>query len=784
MIKIILILVLLNISSIIKGQDKNKEVLYQNINGIVRDSETNKPIAGATIVIEETNHGSITDSLGKFILKCSTGRHNLIFSHVGYQNQKKSMFVNSGHESNLLIILEPNITRISGVIVKAPFQKEKPINKLVYASGRSFSTEDAYRYAGTLGDAARMVRNYAGVMPERDDRNDIIIRGNSPTGLLWRINDIEIPNPNHFGGIGLTGSTVTLLNTNMITNSDFITGAFPAEYGNAMSGVFDLKLKNPNPDKHEFRFQTGWNGFELGAEGPFSKKKNTGTHMTAYRYSFLDVMDKIGVDFGIVPQYQDFTTIINLNVSPKSNISLIGLWGTSFIELDDQDREMEEIKTLHGQHLKTGSDLLLGGINAKYKPDNNNQLNLSFSALRNLITTRNDTFNLKTDQKSNIWHENSVENKYSFFAELTNYSIPKNLIKTGIRWETYDINYFQEGIIREGLYDTLVDSKEILHLFRFYMQDEYRFSNSFNLTLGFHSLYFFFNHSFAIEPRMAIKYKPFQNHTLSFAYGRHNQIQVRSLYLLQTPTPEGPLLTNRNLDYSVADHWVVSHDWSVWKNARIKTEAYYQYLHQIPVEEKDSSVFSMLNSGADFYTKINDSLVNKGKGKNYGIELTFEKFFDNHYYFMVNSTLYQSKYTGGDNRWRNTVFNTSYILNLVTGYEWSPVKNKTFGADLNLTFAGGKPYIPVKEQESTEQNKVVYDYSKAYKYRYNEYFRTDLKLYYRMNYSKFYIEFAVDLQNLTNNKNIFYREFIPETGDYNTYYHMKFFPMYTFKCLF
>jgi len=145
----------------------------------------------------------------------------------------------------------------------------------------------------------------------KDQRNDIIIRGNSPSGLLWRLEDTDIPNPNHFAEGGTTGGPVGMLNNNLLVNSDFFTSAFPAEYGNALSGVFDLKMRNGNTDRHEFLFQSGFNGFELGAEGPFNKKHQS-SYLANYRYSTLQLVDNI-IDFGTsgVPKYQDFSYKLN-----------------------------------------------------------------------------------------------------------------------------------------------------------------------------------------------------------------------------------------------------------------------------------------------------------------------------------------------------------------------------------------------------------------------------------------------------------------------------------------
>jgi hypothetical protein len=778
------VLVIALLLSNLSYSQKKQDIFYQKIKGYITDDITGLPLKGANIVIESAqNIGTTSDSTGYFSFVAVTGRQTVAFSYIGYNPQKVNVLITTGQELILKIQLEPQVIVLNQVVVNAHFQKDKSINSLIYASGRSFSTEEAYRYAGTLGDPARMVRSYAGVVPERDDRNDIVIRGNSPSGILWRLDGIEIPNPNHYGGIGLTGNTTTLLNTNMLTNSDFITGAFPAEYSNALSGVFDLKMKKANPDKREFRIQTGWNGFELGAEGPFSKKNDWGTFMSCYRYSFLDLMDKIGINFGILPKYQDFTTKFDIPVSKKMDISFLGLWGTSTIDLDDHDRDKKDIATLYGNHTQTGSDLLLGGLNAKYRFSQKTSITLGLSALKNNIKTKIDTFNLITNASALIWDEKSSESKYSFFSELKSRTSSVNMFKVGVRWDLFDINYNQNGT-NDHVYSVITNSKDQLNLLRAYLQDEYYLSKKLKATAGINFQYLFFNNSKALEPRLGIQYNINDNQTIAFSYGNHHQMLPRTVYFIQTTTNMGIEYTNKKLDFMAANHYVLAYNWLLGKNMRLKAETYYQNLYSIPIEQDKNSTFSLLNSGDDFYIPQNDSLVNKGKGKNYGVELTIEKFMSNNYYFMLNGSLFESKYIAADGVWRNTAFNSNFICNGVAGYEWWATNNKAFGSDLKITIAGGKRYIPVNEQASIQSGKIVYDYYHAFENRYNDYFRTDLRVYYKMNYRKFYIEFAIDFQNLTNQKNIFYREFVPATGKYNTYYNMSFFPMYTFKCLF
>jgi len=758
----------------------------QIITGKVMDLQTRQPLEGATIILNEgKNHWAISNDKGSFKLRAPLGRQSLSISYIGYKPQHFPILMTSGREPYLEILLEQDAFQATEVKVIAGYEKDKPVNSLVYSSGRSFSLDEANRYAGSLGDPARMARNYAGIVPERDDRNDIVIRGNSPTGLLWRLDGIEIPNPNHYGGIGLTGNTITLLNINLLDNSDFLTGAFPSSYGNATAGVFDLHMRKPNPNDHQFWFQSGWNGLEIGAEGPIGKKEDPASFMAVYRYSFLDAMSVFGIDFGIKPQYQDFTTKVDIPVSEKLDLSFIGLASTSFINLDDRTQEETRTPaTPFGYHYRVGSDLNLLGLNGHYRINNKSTLKGGFSVLQNEVDNKIDTFSLITDASEEIFREFSSETKYSLFADYNLRIGIRNTLRAGIRWDSYAINYHQQGLLDNGSFGDYMDANGWLNLLRIYAEDEYLLNQKWKARLGIHSQYLFFNESFAIEPRAAIQYTPNARHSLSLSYGMHNQMQPRTVYFVETQVGQNTLLTNENLNFTQSNHLVLAYDVSLWKDFRIKAESYYQALSQIPVMTNPNSTFSMANVGADFYIPNQDSLVNRGSGRNYGIELTLEKFLSKGYYFMFSSSIYQSEYKTPTSDWHNTAFNLNYILNGLGGYEHWFGQRFAMGCDIRATWAGGKPYTPIDESASLQQNEVVLLEDQAFSQRTDSYFRLDLRVYYRINYKKFYTEFALDLQNLTNRKNIYQREFVPETGAYNTFYHTGLFILPTFKLQF
>lgn len=297
----------------------------QTIRGIITDAQSQSPVPGVTIVVLGSNplNGTITDFDGAYKLEnVPVGRVTLQVSYLGYETiTLANLEVNSAKELVIDVKLVEQVKRVDEVVITAAPDKDKALNDMATVSSRTLSMVEANKYSGTRSDPSRMAQNFAGVSGASDDRNDIIIRGNSPSGVLWRLDGIDIPSPNHFGTLGTTGGPVTMLNTNNLKNSDFLTGAFPAEYGNASAGVFDLQLRNGNNEKYEFLGQIGFNGFEFGAEGPFSKKSKA-SFIVNYRYSTLGLLSAIGINFGTgaaIPQYQDLTVKINAPTKKQVN---------------------------------------------------------------------------------------------------------------------------------------------------------------------------------------------------------------------------------------------------------------------------------------------------------------------------------------------------------------------------------------------------------------------------------------------------------------------------------
>ena len=227
--------------------------LTQIIRGTVIDENTKTPLVGVLIEAQlgENKKGVISDEAGNFKFEnMPIGRYTINFNYLGYETSSISQLeVTSTKEVVLNVEMLEKITTAATVVVRGRKDKSKTINQMVSVSGRTFSIEESQRYAGGRGDVARMAQNFAGVQGADDSRNYIVVRGNSPMGVLYRLEEVDIPNPNHFSSAGTTGGPISMLNNNVLQNSDFLSGAFPAEYGNATAAVFDLGMRKGNNER-------------------------------------------------------------------------------------------------------------------------------------------------------------------------------------------------------------------------------------------------------------------------------------------------------------------------------------------------------------------------------------------------------------------------------------------------------------------------------------------------------------------------------------------------------
>lgn len=772
----------------------------QNIRGQVLDAQTQSPLPGANVVILGTNppRGTITDEEGYFLLEdVKTGRVSLQVSFIGYLPRTLSnLNLTTGKELVLKIPLEERVIQTEEVVIKAGKDKTKANDESAVVSARQFTIEETQRYAGARNDVSRMATNYAGVSTANDAVNDIVIRGNSPNGLLWRLEGVPIPNPNHYGGMGATGGPVSMLNTNVLSNSDFMTSAFPAEYGNALSGVFDLEMRNGNYEKYEFLGQLGFNGFEIGVEGPISRKRRS-SFLINYRYSMLGIASAIGVDVGTgtaVPYYQDLSFKVHLPTKNMGTFNLFGLGGLNHIEFKNSEADEEDPDNLYDEDfldVYSENDLGVVGISHTYLFSKNAYSKLVLSASRignhNIVDSISQTDNSLVDFVRQHYKKYDLTGHLYFNKKFS----AKHNLRVGVQ-VTHKIFDLMDSlwIEHEGKFTTQLEDKDNTQLFEAYAQWLFRLNDQFALTTGVHYLQLALNNNFSVEPRAGLKWQLAKNQSINLGYGLHSQALPVYSYFYRTELDNGDYVRpNMNLDFIESHHFVLGYDWNITPTLRIKAETYYQSIPQAVVEPT-SSTFSLLNSNS-FVWQYPDTMVNGGSGRNYGVELTLEKFLENGLYYLVTASLFDSKYKGSDGVLRSTIFDSQYVLNFLGGKEFELFANKPdakyrkwLTLDARITAAGGQRYMPVDVEASLANGATEYMQEQGYSEQFSDYFRADVRLALRLDGKKVSQEWAFDMQNITNHKNPLRRVFDRHSGEVKTVYQLGLFPMVQYRLVF
>lgn len=771
----------------------------QTLRGVVLDNQSETPLIGATVQLLSPADlapltGAVTDANGAFTIReVPVGRQTIRVSYLGYETQTvPNILVTAGKEVVLDLRLEESFNKIAEVVVVATTDKDKPQNELATISARPFNTEEVMRYSGGRSDVAKLVANFAGVAANNDARNDIIIRGNSPTGVLWRIEGIPVPNPNHYATLGTTGGPVSALNPNMIANSDFLTSAFPAEYGNATAGVFDINLRTGNQEKTEYTAQLGaFTGIEAMAEGPLNRKNN-GSFLIAFRNSFAEVAQAAGLNVGTsaTPKYKDLSFNIDLGNTKAGKISLFGIGGWSTIDFLGAEIDTTDLFARRDQNAYNVSkfgviglkhSLLLNDhayvrtvLSTSYSAGSYQSDDINKSDENGLLLRLFDVKDASTTYRLSSYYNNKINNRLTLRTGILLQDLHLNTFAY-TRWHTPDLN-------GDGLPDRFAqrDFDGDFAQGEAYVQTQYRILAKLTLNAGVHALYFDKTQDLAVEPRVALNFQPAPKHRINLGYGIHNQTQPLPVFLFRQRQPDGSTVaTNSDLNFTQSQHLVLGYDFKPANDWRIKVETYYQWLSNVPVDSFSSS-FSMLNTGADFVFPEVNNLVNKGTGHNVGAELTIEKFFSKGWYSLVTVSLFDSKYKGSDGIERNTAFDGRYVFNVLGGREFKIGSSgrRFLTLDTKLTFAGGRPYTPVNLEASRAAGEEVLYEDRAFSERIDDYFRWDVKMGFRLNSEKrkFSQTFFLDLQNITNHKNVFAMRYNDQLGVIGKTYQIGFFP--------
>lgn len=723
------------------------------IRGVVVDAVTDEPLPGANVMIENTAPliGTSTNQNGVFeINNVPLGRHDIKVSFLGYKPVLRSgVLVSSGKETVLRIELEQQVYESEEVVVSPEHQKDQPLNEMSFVSSRSFTVEETRRYAGGLDDPGRMATGFAGVTSSGGvQENALVIRGNAPKSVQWRLEGIAIPNPNHFAGLSVAGGGgLTILSGQLLSDSDFMTSAFPAEYGNALSGVFDMNFRSGNQAQREHAAQIGINGLEFASEGPFSENTSS-TYLFNYRYSTLSLLMPILPTEGAI-SYQD----LSFKLDFPTKAGRFELWGIGGWDGQKMNPTYDRSKWEYESWDREKHDLNLGvgatGLSHKLLLGKNSTLESSIASTVNYTSLDQQRLDNNTELQPNL----SIDNTTGTIVGRTSLNhrfSDRHINRTGIGMQQKYYNLDVEVAPNDQPpLQTYIKRRGNSHLVQFFSQSRVDLSQTFTIQAGLHSQWFLLNDEFTLEPRAGMEWQISDRSSINLGYGLHSQAEDLRIYFVR-PNEGYP---NQSLQMSKAHHFVAGYNLKLGENMRLKFEVYDQELYDVPVIA-DSS-FSMLNFVQDW--TFNEQLVNDGQGRNYGLELTLERFLSDGFYYLFTGTLYNSRYKGGDEIWRNTRFDQDFAFNLLGGKEFSwDNASKMLGVNGRVSYLGGQRRSPIDHQSSQAVEQVEFHEQRAFEKRYPNKLIVDLTVTYRINRKNHASVWALQVKNVLLAKDLSY----------------------------
>ena len=742
--------------------------ITQTIRGTVSDKDSKQPLTGATVMILESLPvlGANTDEKGEFRLEqVPIGRQTLKVSYYGYQDAiLNELLIGAGKEVILNIELTEAIQSTDAVVItgNSSVEKSKPLNELATVSARSFTIEEASRYAGGFSDPARMASAFAGVVANSSSSNQIAVRGNSPNGLLWRLEGIEIPVPSHLSNYAVNGGAISILSSNMVGNSDFFSGAFPAEYGNAASGVFDIKLRKGNNEKHEFALQASFLGLEAAAEGPLSNS-HQGSYLVNYRYStttFFGLMGFLDPQEGL-PVFQDLSFNFNFPRTKFGNFQLFGIGGlskiTQYAITDTTKWDEARDKESYNFHSNMG----IVGLSHLAFLGKNTYLKSSLAITGRDVGYSEDT--LEYSLKKNNMGKGKNGETAAIASFLLNHKFnARTTLRSGfiLTRRGYNLKMVDEDPQNPTTLKTLLEDKGGMIFVQAYSQMKYRFSEKLEMTGGLHAVHLTFNGNTSLEPRAGMKWNFLPKQTLSIGFGIHSRLQSTSIYFEEINGNQ----KNKDLKLSYSQHYVLGYDYLFATDWRLKVEAYFQNLYKVPIVDSTNSTYSILNEANSV---IGKELVNKGKGRNVGMEITVEKFFTHGYYGLATISLYDSRYKAGDGNWYNTRYNGNFAANILGGKEWKLGKNNHNLIEVSgrIVVAGGNRDTPIDLEKSNLYGYGIYKEGTPFTDKMPTYFRPDFKISYKHNRKKSRQVIGLEIQNVIAHKNILGRYYSRTAGE-------------------
>lgn len=745
--------------------------IKQNIRGRVFDQFTQQALVGASLVVQNENLklGTVSDEKGEFVFTAvPVGRYEIKVQYIGYASlARKGLLLTSGQE--LVLELGLNEQALTGDAVQIVADQRKVTNEAAVVSARSFSVEELRRIPGGIDDPARMVSKLPGVSPNGSAlTNELNVRGNSSRAVIWRLEGVDIYNPNHFGALGGTGGSITLFSQQLLTNTDFFSGAFPADYGNALGGVFDARFRNGNTQKREHTLQIGFLGIDAATEGPLSASGNA-SYLANYRYSTTGLVDQF-LDLGAIPSFQDLSFKLHFKLPKSGTVDVFGLGGiATILQLPVMDSSLWS--TDIGSDLGNVTRSVTGTVGVSYFQPLSEKTYLRTALIGTGIKLGLLRYIQNRDLVSADTTYKSADEEYrlTWSTYLSHKFGARHQNRTGLMIHAMAADLLLiEGDIDGGNIanpDTLRQGTGQGLLVQAYTRSQFLLNEKWQLNAGLHLMYFPLTGEVSLEPRLGLRWQISPKQSLAFGYGLHSQMEPFFTYVAARRAANGQLQAiNDDLGFNKAHHLVLAYRWQFNSRLRLGFEAYYQSQFNLVV----GTEVPIARIAALDYAFESFDLDNGGSGRNMGIEFALERSFTAGYYLMLNGSLFDATYIANDGIERSSINNAGIVGNAIVGKEWQVGRKKgkanLFNLNLSATYSGAQFYTPLNLERSIATGRYVIDYANPNSFQQDPLLFLDASIVYQKNKAKRSTQLSLQIKNILNQRPIIGDFFDRENG--------------------
>lgn len=702
------------------------------IQGTLLDKETKTPLKGGNIIIVHTTLGAATDHEGKFIISnVPVGNHTLKLNYIGYRSiLKTDVIVKSQRityiqgELEMVALETESVTIHTGYFTKSV---EEPVSTI------DFSYEEIRRAPGSAGDVSRILLSLPSVAKVNDQSNNLIVRGGNPIENTFFIDNIEIPNINHFPTQGSSGGPIGLINVDLIQDVTFHTGGFSVLYGDRLSSIMDITFREGNRAEFDGQIDLNFAGFGTVLEGPLGQK---GSYLLSARRSYLDFVVKIfNVGSTVAPSYGDYQGKLTGDINPNHKLIFLAIFGDDHNTPDRKIGEENDMTHYGNQDIYENTM----GLNWRALWNKNGYSNTSIGYtsskfLEDFYETNTGLYTTK-----NRSHEQIIK-----FRNINHFRLSQWMsVDFGIESKSliFDYNnWYAETTDDFGSLVPALTLEEKVSAFKTgsFINLIIKPFNRLTTTWGLRNDYFSYNENINLAPRVSFSYQVTPQTSISALTGIYYQ-NLPLLLLSQD-------VENKSLKDPLAIHIVLGIDHLLTENTRFTVELYQKRYKHLPLDPQQPHDFVIDGS---FYSQ-HGSLNNLGQALSYGIELTVQKKLAKDFYGLISGSWFRSRYKDGNDLWRNRCFDNRYNFSIEGGYK----PNRNWEFSMRWIYAGGTPYTPMDIEASKLVQRPVYDSNRINVSRYPDYHSMNVRFDRRFHFTQTNLIFYLSAWNVYNRKNI------------------------------